>query len=186
MNSLYRSSAASILVFCGLVLSGCRPHREMGLSTSGVSWMKVVENPTPGIHEGSTSVLTLKNGSSTKATVVVWADVSGGSTSGSSRGGVSIVEGTLQAKSGRSLTYRIEMKDEGNALLTAEGVNCPCKDGSLFLLSTQSDTPVWKQLQIKELKLPSDATEIVEFAMKEPDIVQFFEEAKRKSGKEQP
>ncbi len=78
------------------------------------------------------------------------------------------------------------MKDEGDALLTSEGVTYPCKDGYLFLLSTQSDPPVWKQLQIKELKLPSDAAAIVEFAKNEPEILQFFEEAKRKSGKEQP
>ncbi len=77
MNPLNRSIVAPVLMVCVFVVSGCGPHREMGISTSGVSWMNLVEDPTPGIHEGSTSVLALKNGSSTKTTVVVWADVSG-------------------------------------------------------------------------------------------------------------
>lgn len=52
----------ALLAVLPLALLGCGPPKAAGISTGGTTWMIVNDNPIPGIHEGTASVMTLTFG----------------------------------------------------------------------------------------------------------------------------
>jgi hypothetical protein len=181
MLTFFRILAVTILSVALATSMGCGSKKVVGMSTGGTSWTTASDDPIPGIHEGTTSVISLKFGPPAGVKVVVWTDVSGVSTNGATTDNHAFVDGTLFVPDGRRISYRCETCDGAVATVTFEGTAYSSANGSLFLISTQSEMPQMIQLDADLSNFPTESTSLRDYATSRPDIAAFFTDAKRKS-----
>jgi hypothetical protein len=181
MLTFYRFIVVTLLLFVLATTKGCGSNRVVGMSSGGNSWTTASEDPIPGIHDGTIAVITLKFGPPAGVKVAVWTDVSGGTTSGATRDDDAFVEGTLYVPDGRHIGYRCETCDGTVATVTFEGTTYDSTNGSLFLISTQSESPQIRQLDADVSTLPTEATALRDYAIAHPDIAAFFTDARKTS-----
>jgi hypothetical protein len=181
MLTFFRLIVVTLLLFALAATKGCGPNRVVGISSGGTSWTTASDDPVPGIHDGTIAVITLKFGPPAGVKVAVWTDVSGGTTNGATRDDEAFVEGTLFVPDGRHIGYRCETRDGIVATVTFEGTSYDSTNGSLFLISTQSESPQIRQLDTDVSTLPTEATALRDYAIGHPDIAAFFIDAKKES-----
>ncbi|MBC8875270.1 MAG: hypothetical protein H8E44_38090 [Planctomycetes bacterium] len=177
--------AVPLVVVPFLAMPGCGPRKVVGIASGGPSWTIVAEDPIPGIHDGTASVITLRFGPPTGVTVVVWSDVSRSSTNGGTRDDHAFDEGTLLTTDGRRVEYRCETDNGTVAKVIIDGTAYDSTKGSLFLISTQSEKTQVKQLVADVRNIPREAEAIRDYALGNPEIAAFFKDAKNRRPVEQ-
>lgn len=180
MNSMKQCMMPLVLFV--LLLSGCGPGNVTGVSTGGLSWTVAAEDPIPGIHKGAAEVMTLKFGSATGVTIVVWCAGANGTSSHSSAGSDGAFSvGHFRLPDEAQVGFRCETNDGTMAKVMIAGHTYDTRKGSLFLISRLPKEIQVKQLDVDISNFPKKAAAIKEFAMDNPDVSAFFTDAKKQS-----
>ena len=176
-----RMIAIPLVLVAFLAIPGCGPREVAGIASGGPGvWTIVAEDPIPGIHDGTASVITLRFGPPTGVTVAVWGDVSSSIGNGATRDDHAFWEGTFFTSDGRRVEYRCETDNGTVAKVTIDGTVYDSTKGSLFLISTQSEKTQVKQLVADVRNFPREAEAIKDYALGNPEIASFFKDAKNK------
>ena len=169
-----------VVVAFALLAVGCGPGKVTGVSSGSRSWSIAADDPVPGIHQGAAEVITLKLGSPNGVTIVVWCAKANGVSSHSSAGvGNAYSEGHFRLLGEEQVNFRCETNDGVRAKVTIADQTYDTINGSLFLISSQSNETQVKQCAIDVTNFPKEAVAIQNFATDNPNVAAFFTDAKK-------
>ena len=160
----------------------------------GHSWTDPTGQGTPGIDSGAVTAVTLRTSHEDEIRVIFWSDLPAGRAGASELAGpVMVGGGSGRARyagghadtNGRKVGFRAETSDGRTATLTIGDQTFSSEDGKFFLISSQGESPVVKQLKTVPLDCQKTDAFYREFATSNTEIRDFFSNIPpRKKGNE--
>jgi hypothetical protein len=147
---------------------GCN-SAQSGSAGSALTWTSSNVDAVPGIDKGSVHIT---RSSALPLTFVIWTDVDGGSSKGSSGDGFH--ELAIQSSEGSRLKIHCDMADAEAATMTIDGREHNLADGALFLISTVDSKVRVLQLDYDLENFPTTQSALKEYAETNEEIREFF------------
>jgi hypothetical protein len=175
MKWQFAAFVALLLVVTG---AGCNRPPNAGVVVRGPSgtatwnYLPSGGEPVPGIDEGSAYFA--------GELFVVWSDSPHGTSAGSTDGpnGFS-ADGAITARDRRRIPFRASSRDGQSGKVVIDGVEYDLAAGRLFLVATGADKVQVKQMANDLSGLRLEMPNFREFAKGEPEIMAFFQPAKK-------
>ena len=160
--------------------TGCGVSGMSGTSTSGTSWANASNNSIPGIDSGDVSRITLWAGDADGVTFVLWADSPNtiGASNGNGAPGRSTFTSQLTVPTQASVPLVAKTTFGNTGGIQIGDVSYDFKDGTVFLISTQSGKLQILQTTLDANNLSTDSDDLAELGRTTPQILEFFEQHK--------
>lgn len=145
---------------------------DLGGPSGTITWLPIVENvkPLPGIDQGSIY--------HPGTAFVIWCDAGGGGGGSASENMHGIKSrGSLLARDRRRVEFHCETKDGKTGQVKIDGIAYELSNGNLFLVSTEGDKSLVKQLKRDLSTLKFERESLEAFARNDADIAGFFTKA---------
>lgn len=181
----YRLKVTASLGLVALMI-GCdfTPPIAVNLADyEGHSWTDPTGQGTPGIDFGAVTAVTLRTSHEDEIRVIFWSDLPAGRAGSSELAGpVMVGGGSGRARyagghadtDGRKVGFRAETSDGRTATLTIGEETFSSEDGKFFLISSQGERPVVKQLKTAPFDSQKSDAFYREFATSNAKIRDFF------------
>ena len=180
----HSQSTLAPMVLAFAFVCGCSEPQVPELlrfDADGFSWIENVADPIPGIHRGAVSKVTFTFPSSGSSTVTLWSDCTGSSAVGSSGRQSARYVGDFFWQDDQTLEFELKADQSKVTLVRIGDQKFDLADGSLFLISTQSELIRVKQLKLDVSRVTKEKDVAREFALETPSVKSFFDPSSEES-----
>ena len=188
--SIFTKPLVLLMAICAAVpfvsVFGCHLEKKAavdGVDYKGHSWTSAMEDMTPGIESGSVDFITLRTNPNDELSFVVWSDLADGRAGQNKLGGhVTVSVGILgsryagghAASDGQKVGFEAKTADGVSGTMTILDETYKSADGTFFLVSSQHDSPVVKQIDLGPVGFKKEDEYFVHLAKSHASIREFF------------